>query len=69
MHGQAHVAGRHTCQLMMKTMAEYLKKIDMMSFGYFDVSASKVEDFSDVLKSHVGNQYSGEWSMIITFSF
>ncbi|XP_058797834.1 atrial natriuretic peptide receptor 1 isoform X1 [Phymastichus coffea] len=58
MNGQTQVAGRHSCQLMMKTMVEYLKRNEELSFGNFDVSVSKVEDYADVLRERVGNAYS-----------
>lgn len=36
-NGQSQLAGRHTCQLMMKSMVEFIKKQPNFTFGTFDV--------------------------------
>ncbi|XP_076650294.1 atrial natriuretic peptide receptor 1 [Halictus rubicundus] len=57
-NGQSRVAGRHTCQLMMKSMVEFIKKQPNFSFGTFDVESTEPGDYPEVLRDHVGNWYS-----------
>ncbi|CAK9824817.1 Atrial natriuretic peptide receptor 1 [Anthophora retusa] len=57
-NGQSQVAGRHTCQLMMKSMVEFIKKQPNFTFGTFDVETTVAEDYTEALKDHVGNWYS-----------
>ena len=59
-NGQAQVAGRHTCQLMMKSMVEFVKKRQDLEYGTFDIDATNVEDYPNVLKDHVGTSYGGK---------
>ncbi|XP_023288557.1 atrial natriuretic peptide receptor 1, partial [Orussus abietinus] len=58
-NGQTQLAGRHTCQLMMKSMVEFIKKRQDFTFGTFDVEATTNKDYPEALKDHVGNSYSG----------
>ena len=60
-NGQYWVAGRHTCQLMMKSMVQLIKKRQDISFGNMDVEGLTTEDYVESLKDHVGNSYSGEF--------
>ncbi|XP_076630682.1 atrial natriuretic peptide receptor 1 isoform X1 [Colletes latitarsis] len=57
-NGQSQVAGRHTCQLMMKSMVEFIKKQPNFSFGTFDLETTVVRDYPEALRDHVGNWYS-----------
>ncbi|XP_043247996.1 atrial natriuretic peptide receptor 1-like [Colletes gigas] len=57
-NGQSQVAGRHTCQLMMKSMVEFIKKQPNFSFGTFDLETTVVGDYPEALRDHVGNWYS-----------
>ncbi|OAD52020.1 Atrial natriuretic peptide receptor 1 [Eufriesea mexicana] len=59
-NGQCQVAGRHTCQLLMKSMVEFIKKEPNFTFGTFDVETTVSEDYSEVLQNHVGNWYGGK---------
>lgn len=59
-NGQSQVAGRHTCQLMMKSMVEFIKKQPNFTFGTFDVETTVPEDYAEALKDHVGNWYGGK---------
>ncbi|XP_076164770.1 atrial natriuretic peptide receptor 1 isoform X2 [Ptiloglossa arizonensis] len=56
-NGQSQVAGRHTCQLMMKSMVEFVKKQPNFAFGTFDVETTVVGDYPEALRDHVGNWY------------
>lgn len=60
-NGQSQVGGRHTCQLMMKSMVEFIKKEHNITYGTFDVDATTPNDYPEALKDHVGNSYGGEW--------
>ncbi|KOX79706.1 Atrial natriuretic peptide receptor 1 [Melipona quadrifasciata] len=55
-NGQSQVAGRHTCQLMMKSMVEFIKKQNF-TFGTFDVETTASKDYAEALQNHVGNWY------------
>ncbi|XP_043518997.1 atrial natriuretic peptide receptor 1-like isoform X2 [Frieseomelitta varia] len=55
-NGQSQVAGRHTCQLMMKSMVEFIKKRNF-TFGTFDVETTVSIDYAEVLQNHVGDWY------------
>ncbi|XP_076759178.1 atrial natriuretic peptide receptor 1 isoform X3 [Xylocopa sonorina] len=55
-NGQSQVAGRHTCQLMMKSMVEYIKKQSKITFGTFDVETTML-NYTEALQNHVGNWY------------
>lgn len=59
-NGQSQVIGRHTCQLMMKSMLEFIKKQHNITYGTFDIEATSPRDYSEALKDHIGNSYSGE---------
>uniref|UniRef100_A0ABD2XFQ8 Guanylate cyclase n=1 Tax=Trichogramma kaykai TaxID=54128 RepID=A0ABD2XFQ8_9HYME len=56
-NGQAKVAGRHTCQLMMKSIVEYIKKRRDLEYGTFDLDATKISEYPQILKEHVGTSY------------
>ncbi|XP_031787909.1 atrial natriuretic peptide receptor 1 isoform X3 [Nasonia vitripennis] len=56
-NGQNVVAGRHTCQLMMKSMVQFVKK-EEIDYGTFDVDSVHVKDYPEVLRDHIGNVYS-----------
>ncbi|KAK9308862.1 hypothetical protein QLX08_001278 [Tetragonisca angustula] len=55
-NGQSQVAGRHTCQLMMKSMVEFIKKQNF-TFGTFDVETTVSIDYAEALQNHVGDWY------------
>lgn len=55
-----HVAGEHTCQLMMKSMVEFIKKRDDITFGNFDVETYHRKKYGKILAESVGNSYSGK---------
>ncbi|XP_067208952.1 atrial natriuretic peptide receptor 1 isoform X3 [Linepithema humile] len=57
-NGRSQVAGRHTCQLMMKSMVEFIKKEHDITYGTFDVEATTPSDYADALRDHVGHFYS-----------
>ncbi|XP_014203598.1 atrial natriuretic peptide receptor 1-like [Copidosoma floridanum] len=57
-NGQAKLGGRHTCQLMMKSMVEFVKKRPDLSFGTYDVDAMPTDDYPWMLREHVGVTYS-----------
>ncbi|XP_012055566.1 PREDICTED: atrial natriuretic peptide receptor 1 [Atta cephalotes] len=59
-NGQNQVAGRHTCQLMMKSMVEFIKKEHNITYGTFDVEATTPSDYPEALKDHVSHSYGGE---------
>ncbi|KOC59165.1 Atrial natriuretic peptide receptor 1 [Habropoda laboriosa] len=63
-NGQSQVAGRHTCQLTMKSMVEFIKKQPNFTFGTFDVETTVVEDYTEALRDHVGNWYGGKWKNV-----
>ncbi|XP_025266897.1 atrial natriuretic peptide receptor 1 isoform X2 [Camponotus floridanus] len=56
-NGQSQVAGRHTCQLMMKSMVEFIKKDHHITYGTFDVEATTPNDYPEALRDHVGSSY------------
>ncbi|XP_018358837.1 PREDICTED: atrial natriuretic peptide receptor 1-like isoform X3 [Trachymyrmex cornetzi] len=56
-NGQNQVAGRHTCQLMMKSMVEFIKKEHNITYGTFDVEATTPSDYPEALKDHVSHSY------------
>ncbi|KAI4498918.1 hypothetical protein M0802_006093 [Mischocyttarus mexicanus] len=56
-NGQRQVAGRHTCQLMMKSMVEFIKMEPNFTYGNFDFEAIMPEDYLETLKVHIGNSY------------
>ncbi|KAF7383882.1 hypothetical protein HZH68_014639 [Vespula germanica] len=58
-NGQIQVGGRHSCQLMMKSMVEYLKKEPNFTFGTYDIETATSVDYSEALKTHVGTSYGG----------
>ncbi|KAG7200777.1 hypothetical protein KM043_003154 [Ampulex compressa] len=58
-NGQSHVAGRHSCQLMMKSMVEFIKKEQNFTYGTFDIEATPIGDYAEAMRDHVGNWYSG----------
>lgn len=60
-NGQSQVAGKHTCQLMMKSMVEFIKIQPNFTFGAFDVETSVSEDYAKALQNHVGNWYGGKF--------
>ena len=49
----------------MKSMVEYVKKRQDLEYGTFDIDASNVRDYPEVLKDHVGTSYSGEWFSLL----
>ncbi|XP_048515971.1 atrial natriuretic peptide receptor 1 isoform X6 [Athalia rosae] len=57
-NGQTQVAGRHTCQLMMKSMVEFVKRRQDFTFGTFDAETTSPKDYAETLRDHVGNIYS-----------
>jgi len=59
-NGQSQVAGRHTCQLMMKSMVEFIKKEQNITYGTFDVEATTPSEYPEALRDHIGSSYSGE---------
>ncbi|KAM0730711.1 Atrial natriuretic peptide receptor 1 [Formica fusca] len=59
-NGQSQIAGRHTCQLMMKSVVEFLKKEHDITYGTFDVEATTPNDYPEALRDHVGSSYGGE---------
>ncbi|XP_078038727.1 atrial natriuretic peptide receptor 1 [Augochlora pura] len=56
-NGQSRVAGRHTCQLMMKSMVEFIKKHSNFAYGTFDVENTEIGDYPEALRDHVGYGY------------
>ncbi|XP_070155769.1 atrial natriuretic peptide receptor 1 isoform X3 [Polyergus mexicanus] len=56
-NGQSQIAGRHTCQLMMKSVVEFIKKEHNIIYGTFDVEATTPNDYPEALRDHVGNSY------------
>ncbi|XP_072759992.1 atrial natriuretic peptide receptor 1 isoform X2 [Anoplolepis gracilipes] len=56
-NGQSQVAGRHTCQLMMKSMVEFIKKEHNITYGTFDIEATNPNDYPEALRDHVGSSY------------
>lgn len=65
-NGQSQVAGRHTCQLMMKSIVEFIKKEHNITYGTFDVEATTPKDYPEALRDHVGNFYSGESLLLLS---
>lgn len=61
LNGQCQIAGKHTCQLVMKSMVEFFKKRLDFIYGSVDIENIAPKDFPQILKDHVGNSYSGEW--------
>lgn len=59
-NGQSQVGGRHTCQLMMKSMVEFIKKEHNITYGTYDIETTITSDYPEVLKDHVSNSYGGE---------
>jgi len=59
-NGQSQVAGRHTCQLMMKSMVEFIKKEQNITYGTFDVEATTPSEYPEALRDHIGSSYGGE---------
>lgn len=59
-NGQIQVGGRHSCQLMMKSMVEYLKKEPYIKFGSYDIETATSVDYLEALKVNVGNSYGGK---------
>ncbi|KAL0132007.1 hypothetical protein PUN28_000049 [Cardiocondyla obscurior] len=57
-NGQSKIGGRHTCQLMMKSMVEFIKREHNITYGTFDVEATTPSDYPEALSDHVGNSYS-----------
>ncbi|KAL6445939.1 hypothetical protein ACFW04_000963 [Cataglyphis niger] len=58
-NGQSQIAGRHTCQLMMKSVVEFIKK-EHIIYGTFDIEGTTPNNYAEALKEHVGNSYGGE---------
>lgn len=59
-NGQPNFAGRHTCQLMMKSMAQSIKNHENISFGNFDVEALTLAEYPESLRTSIGNYYGGK---------
>ncbi|EZA53252.1 Atrial natriuretic peptide receptor [Ooceraea biroi] len=59
-NGQSQIAGRHMCQLMMKSMVELIKKEQNITYGTFDVEATTPSEYPEALRDHIGNSYSGK---------
>lgn len=59
-NGQRQVAGRHTCQLMMKSMVEFIRKEQHINYGTSDIEGTSPKNYPEVLKEHVGSSYGGE---------
>ncbi|XP_074116091.1 atrial natriuretic peptide receptor 1 isoform X4 [Cotesia typhae] len=55
--GQRKIAGRHTCQLMMKSMVQFIKLRGDITFGNFDIEGMTTEEYRESLKTNVGNNY------------
>ncbi|XP_050448836.1 atrial natriuretic peptide receptor 1-like isoform X4 [Cataglyphis hispanica] len=55
-NGQSQVAGRHTCQLMMKSVVEFIKK-EHIIYGTFDIEGTTPNNYAEALREHVGNSY------------
>lgn len=66
--GQSQLTGKHTCQLMMKSMVEFIKKQPNFTFGTFDVETTVPEYYAEALESHVGKSYSGKFSRHFRYS-
>ncbi|KAK0174221.1 hypothetical protein PV328_007330 [Microctonus aethiopoides] len=58
-NGQRNFAGRHTCQLMMKSMVQSIKARQDITFGNFDVESMGLYDYRESLKTNIGNYYGG----------
>ncbi|XP_032687891.1 atrial natriuretic peptide receptor 1-like isoform X4 [Odontomachus brunneus] len=56
-NGQRQVAGRHTCQLMMKSMVEFIRKEQHITYGTFDIEGTSPKNYPEVLREHVGSAY------------
>ncbi|KAK0098297.1 hypothetical protein PV326_009798 [Microctonus aethiopoides] len=56
-NGQRNFAGRHTCQLMMKSMVQSIKARQDITFGNFDVESMGLYDYRESLKTNIGNYY------------
>ncbi|XP_044585548.1 atrial natriuretic peptide receptor 1-like isoform X3 [Cotesia glomerata] len=55
--GQRKIAGKHTCQLMMKSMVQFIKLRGDITFGNFDIEGMNTEEYRESLKTNVGNNY------------
>lgn len=65
-NGQTNFAGRHTCQLMMKSMAQSLKTSNQnINFGNFDVEALAPEEYPESLRTSIGNYYGGKSKVLL----
>lgn len=60
-NGQRNFAGRHTCQLMMKSMVQSIKARQDITFGNFDVESMGLYDYRESLKTNIGNYYGGKY--------
>ncbi|XP_046432627.1 atrial natriuretic peptide receptor 1 isoform X3 [Neodiprion fabricii] len=60
-NGQTKLAGKHTCQLMMKSMVEFVKKRQDFTYGTFDAETTSPKDYAEALRDHVGNS----WSVVV----
>ncbi|CAG5087893.1 Similar to NPR1: Atrial natriuretic peptide receptor 1 (Homo sapiens) [Cotesia congregata] len=65
--GQRKIAGRHTCQLMMKSMVQFIKLRGDITFGNFDIEGMNTEEYRESLKTNVGNNYAGESNILFLF--
>ncbi|KAI4496755.1 hypothetical protein M0804_000565 [Polistes exclamans] len=62
-NGQRQVAGRHTCQLMMKSLVEFIRMEPDFIYGNFDFETTMPEDYLETLKVHVGNSYGADMAV------
>lgn len=65
-NGQSQFAGRHTCQLMMKSMVQFIKKEHTITYGTYDVEATTPKDYPEALRDHVGNSYGGKFFFFLS---
>lgn len=45
---------------MMKSMVEFIKKEQSITYGTFDIEATTTKDYPEILQDRVGNSYGGE---------
>lgn len=45
---------------MMKSMVEFIKKEQNITYGTFDVEATTPSEYPEALGDHIGNSYGGE---------
>jgi hypothetical protein len=45
---------------MMKSMVEFIKKEQNITYGTFDVEATTPSEYPEALRDHIGSSYGGE---------